>query len=201
MSSEVKLDSLLERIYQDGVEKSNKKSEEIVSTANQNAKKIIDEANARAEAIIKEADQKVEELKRNTLSDIRMGGEQAISALKQRIKDLIVAKVAKEGMKEIFADSSFLKTLVLEVVKKWDKNADMSLCFSDNMKNDIDSAFINSIKDAVSKIEVNFDKKMSTGFKISEQGHGYELSFTDQNFVEFFSMFIKQKTEEIFFTK
>ena len=33
MSEDKKLDSLLERVYQDGVEKSNKKADEIISNA------------------------------------------------------------------------------------------------------------------------------------------------------------------------
>ena len=96
MAEEKKLDSLLERIYQDGVEKSNKKADEIISNAKSEADRIIKEAEAKSEEIIKEAERKSEELKKNTITDVRMAGEQSISALKQRIKDLVTAKVLED---------------------------------------------------------------------------------------------------------
>ena len=40
MAEDKKLDSLLERVYQDGVEKSNKKAEEIISNAKSEADKL-----------------------------------------------------------------------------------------------------------------------------------------------------------------
>ncbi|WP_143272357.1 PRD domain-containing protein, partial [Brachyspira hyodysenteriae] len=58
-----------------------------------------------SEEIIKEAERKSEELKKNTITDVRMAGEQSISALKQRIKDLVTAKVLEEGLKGAVADT------------------------------------------------------------------------------------------------
>ena len=55
MAEDKKLDSLLERVYQDGVEKSNKKAEEIISNAKSEADKILKDAEAKSEEIIKEA--------------------------------------------------------------------------------------------------------------------------------------------------
>ncbi|WPC22899.1 V-type ATP synthase subunit E [Brachyspira hyodysenteriae] len=204
MAEEKKLDSLLERIYQDGVEKSNKKADEIISNAKSEADRIIKEAEAKSEEIIKEAERKSEELKKNTITDVRMAGEQSISALKQRIKDLVTAKVLEEGLKGAFADTSFLKDLILEVVKKWDINssdADVTVYFPESKKSDIDSSFEKSIKSAIKNATINFDKKLSNGFKIVPEGGNYQLQFTDEDFVEFFSDYIKAKTEEVIFSK
>ncbi|MCZ9939344.1 V-type ATP synthase subunit E [Brachyspira hyodysenteriae] len=204
MAEEKKLDSLLERIYQDGVEKSNKKADEIISNAKSEADRIIKEAEAKSEEIIKEAERKSEELKKNTITDVRMAGEQSISALKQRIKDLVTAKVLEEGLKGAFADTSFLKDLILEVVKKWDitsSDADVTVYFPESKKADIDSSFEKSIKSAIKNATINFDKKLSNGFKIVPEGGNYQLQFTDEDFVEFFSDYIKAKTEELIFSK
>ena len=186
MAEEKKLDSLLERIYQDGVEKSNKKADEIISNAKSEADRI---AEAKSEEIVKEAERKSEELKKNTITDVRMAGEQSISALKQRVKELVTAKVLEEGLKGAFADTSFLKDLILEVVKKWDissTNSDVTVYFPESKKADIDSAFEKSIKAAIKNATINFDKKLSNGFKIVPEGGNYQLQFTDEDFVEFF---------------
>ncbi|WP_297207990.1 V-type ATP synthase subunit E [uncultured Brachyspira sp.] len=204
MAEDKKLDSLLERIYQDGVEKSNKKADEIISNAKSEAERIVKEAEAKSEEIIKEAERKSEELKKNTITDVRMAGEQSISALKQRVKELVTAKVLEDGLKGAFADADFLKNLILEVVKKWDissGDSDVTVYFPESKKGDIDSAFEKSIKSAIRNATINFDKKLSNGFKIVPEGGNYQLQFTDEDFVAFFSDYIKAKTEEVIFNK
>ena len=204
MAEDKKLDSLLERIYQDGVEKSNKKADEIISNAKSEAERIVKEAEAKSEEIIKEAERKSEELKKNTITDVRMAGEQSISALKQRVKELVTAKVLEDGLKGAFADANFLKDLILEVVKKWDissGDSDVTVYFPESKKGDIDSAFEKSIKSAIKNATINFDKKLSNGFKIVPEGGNYQLQFTDEDFVAFFSDYIKAKTEEVIFNK
>ena len=204
MAEDKKLDSLLERIYQDGVEKSNKKADEIISNAKSEAERIVKEAESKSEEIIKEAERKSEELKKNTITDVRMAGEQSISALKQRVKELVTAKVLEDGLKGAFADANFLKDLILEVVKKWDissGDSDVTVYFPESKKGDIDSAFEKSIKSAIRNATINFDKKLSNGFKIVPEGGNYQLQFTDEDFVAFFSDYIKAKTEEVIFNK
>ena len=157
-----------------------------------------------AEEIIKEAQRKSEELKKNTITDVCMAGEQSISALKQRVKDLVTSKVLEEGLKGAFADTAFLKDLILEVVKKWDiasGNSDVTVYFPESKKADIDAAFEKSIKSAINNATINFDKKLSNGFKIVPNNGNYQLQFTDEDFVEFFSDYIKAKTEEVIFSK
>lgn len=202
MAEDKKLDSLLERVYQDGVEKSNKKADEIISNAKSEAEKILKDAESKSEEIIKEAERKAEELKKNTITDVRMAGEQSISVLKQRIKELVSASVLEDGLKGAFADTNFLKDLILEVVKKWDiASDDVSFYFPESKKGDINDAFEKSIKSAIKNATINFDKKLSNGFKIVPEGGNYQMQFTDEDFVEFFSDFIKAKTEEVVFSK
>lgn len=204
MVDDKKLDILLQRVYQDGMEKSKKESEEIVSQANEKAKNIIEEATQKSKLIIEEANKKAEEVKKNTETDVRMAGEQSVATLKQSMKDMISSDVLSAPMKDLFVDVSFLKELILEVVKKWDAkvlSSDVSLYFSDSMKSKIDDAFVSSVKKSAEKINVNFDGKMSGGFKIVSEANGYKLSFTDEDFVLLFGDFIKQKTEEVLFKK
>jgi len=204
MVEDKKLDSLLERIYQDGLEKSNKKSEEVLANTQKEADKMISNAKEKANAIIQDAEKKSEELRRNTLTDVSMSGEQAISALKQRIKDLVVSEVLASDLKEAFVNASFLESLILEIVKKGDLSDgkdDISLYFPESKKAEIEKTFAASIKKSVTNIVIKFDKKLSNGFKIVPSEGNYKLQFTDEDFIEFFKDYIKQKTEDILFKK
>lgn len=201
MVDDKKLDILLQRVYQDGMEKSKRESEQIISEANAKAKSIIDEANLKAKSIVDEANKKSEEINKNTMTDIKMAGEQAITTLKQNIKSMICSDVLSAPMKEAFVDVEFLKSLITDIVNKWDNNKslDISVCFADSMKSKIDDAFISSIKKSASNLNVNFDGKMSSGFCIVSESSGYKLSFTDEDFVLLLSDFVKQKTQDILF--
>lgn len=204
MAEEKTLDSLIDRVYQDGLQKVNNEAEKIVSAAKSEAEKIVKEAEAKSEEIIKEAERKAEELKKNTITDVRMAGEQSISVVKQRIKDLVSSSVLEDGFKGAFADTNFLKDLILEVVKKDDissSNSDVSIYFAESKRSEINSAFENSIKSVIKNATINFDKKLSNGFKIVPSGSNYQLQFTDEDFVEFFKDYIKAKTEEVIFNK
>ena len=204
MVEDKKLDSLLERIYKDGVEKSNRKSEEVLANTQREADKIISDAKEKASSIVVEAEKKAEELRRNTLTDVSMSGEQAISALKQRIKDLIVTDVLANDLKEAFVNASFLESLILEIVKKGDlsdSKGDISLYFPESKKTEIENTVASSIKKSIKNVVIQFDSKLSNGFKIVPAEGNYKLQFTDEDFVEFFKDYIKQKTEDILFKK
>ena len=204
MAEEKNFNALLERICKDGVDKANKEKDEILSTAKKEAEDIVSKAKEEAQRIVSEAEKKAKDFESNAKSEVARGGEQAISVIKQRIKDLVTASVLDEGLKGAFADTNFLKELILEVVKKWDVNntsSDVSIYFPESKKSEINSAFESSIKSSIKNATINFDKKLSNGFKIVPEGGNYQLQFTDEDFVAFFSDYIKSTTEEIIFKK
>lgn len=202
MVEEKKLDSLLERIYQDGVEKSNKKNKELLENAQKEAEKIIETAKKEASSILSDAERKASELKKNTQNEVRMAGEQAISEIKQRIKNIVVSDVLEDGMKASFADDKFLKSLVLDIVKNWSNISaedSITVLFPADKKDAIDSAFSASIKKSVKNAKIDFEKSMSKGFKIVPESGSYQMQFSDEDFVELFKDYLKQKTQEVLF--
>ena len=204
MAEEKNFNALLERICKDGVDKANKEKDEIISNAKKEAEDIVSKAKEEAQRIVSEAERKAKDFESNAKSEVARGGEQAISVIKQRIKELVTASVLDEGLKGAFADTNFLKDLILEVVKKWDMNStdsDVSIYFPESKKSEINSAFESSIKSSIKNATINFDKKLSNGFKIVPDGGNYQLQFTDEDFVAFFSDYIKATTEEVIFKK
>lgn len=110
---EQKLENLTKKIYDEGVERAKKEAEEIIQKARQDAEKIIQKARDEADNIHKKAENESAELKRNTQADLRLAGNQAVSALKQQIKELLAAHILKEKTSELFADPAFLKEMIL----------------------------------------------------------------------------------------
>ena len=70
-----------------------------------------------------------------------------------------------------------------------------------NVNGTIKDGAIFANKVTINNATINFDKKLSNGFKIVPNNGNYQLQFTDEDFVEFFSDYIKAKTEEVIFSK
>jgi len=196
---ENKLDTLTQKIYQEGIDRANDEKEKLLNQAKEEADQIKKQAQQEAEKIKKTAHDEAAELKRNTMADLKLAGNQAISSLKQQIKDLLVVKILEKETKDLFVDSKFLKELILSITKNWDQKEGLDLTFSDDLNDKIDKSFENSIRKEIKDLEINFDKKLASGFRIVPHNSSFQITFTDQDFIAFFKPFVRDKAEKVLF--
>ena len=78
----------------------------------------------------------------------------------------------------------------------------LSLLLPENKKNELDS-FLKSevISQLKGGINIVFDNKITTGFKIGPKEEGYHISFTDKDLQQLFSEYLKPKTREFLFAE
>lgn len=193
------IDQLTEKIYQEGIEKGKKEGAQIVEDAKAEASEILKKAQLEADKIKSKAQLDAENLKRNTLSEIKLAGDQSISSLKQKIKNLISENILDKKIKDLFVSEEFLRTIILEIIKDWDASQGINVTLSKSVEEKLDETFEASVVKAAKGLIINFDNKLKGGFKISETGSSYQLAFSDEDFIEFFKPFLRQKAEEILF--
>jgi len=193
------IDQLTEKIYQEGIEKGKHEAAKIVENAKSEAAAMIKKAQAEGDKIRSKAEQDAENLKRNTLSEIKLAGDQSVSALKQKIKDLISEDILDSKIKDLFVTEAFLKTIILEIVKNWEASQGINVTLSKSVEKKLSDSFEASIVKAAKGLVINFDHKLKGGFKISESGSSYQIAFTDEDFIEFFKPFLRQKAEQVLF--
>jgi V/A-type H+-transporting ATPase subunit E len=198
---EQKLENLTRKIYEEGVERARQDAEGILQKARQDAEKIIKDAREEAAKIHKQAENEAAELKRNTRADLHLAGNQALSALKQQIKELLVTHILREQTSQLFADPAFLKEMILAITKKWDPREPVEIQLDASMENIINEAFESSIRKEVKNLTITFNKRLSRGFRISPEGDSFQITFTDEDFNEFFKPYINEKTDKILFSK
>ena len=192
------IDTLTDKIYQEGIEKAEAEAAEIIDNAKKEALKIRDQAKARSEEIIHEANEKSAELMQNTLTDIRLAGNKSILALKQEIKRMIKTEILDKNISKAFSDPDFLKEILLEVIKQQAGKID-TVVLSQKMKEKLSPSFLNSLGKSLKNIKVDFNKRIEGGFQIMEDKSGYMVTFTDKDFVAFFSPFLNETTEKALF--
>jgi V/A-type H+-transporting ATPase subunit E len=198
---EHKLENLTQKIYEEGVERARKDADEIIQKARHKAEKIIEDAHNEATKIQKQAENESAELKRNTLADLHLAGNQSVSALKQHIKEILASNILKEKTSQLFADPAFLKEMILAITQKWDPRVAVEVQLDASLEDKIDEAFENSIRKEVKNLTIDFNKRLSRGFRISPDGSSFQITFTDEDFNEFFKPYINEKTEKILFSK
>ena len=199
---EGKLKELTSKIYQEGVEKAKSEGRDIVEASSKQAQTILANAQNQARDIINNATKEAEQLKQKVYSELKMVGNQSINTLKQEITAILSKSSLEHGIKNAMNDTDFIKSLIKEMVSKWDSNSkDLVLTLPKKFETEMTTFFKTKAQDILSKgIELKFENRMDGGFKIGPKDNSYLLSFTDKEFLQFFQSYLKPLTKEILFS-
>lgn len=199
-----KLDILTKKIYEQGVEKANHDAVEIVENAKKEAEKIVNDAKIEAERIVNQANKEAEELKTKVNADVKMAATQSIAVTKQEIEKMVIMSAAEQGVKASMSSADFVKELIKDIVKAFNpENASpvaLDLILPEAMKKEVEPFVKNEInKMFKSNVTVSFNKKLGGGFKVAPQDGGYVLQFTDEEFTQLISNYLRPATKKILF--
>ncbi len=199
-----KLQELTEKIYQEGISKGNAEAEIIISDAKNEAKTILTNAKKEAEKLLTDAKKKSEEIKSNAEAELKLSSKQAINSLKQGITNLINDSIVNSSVSKAFDDDTFVKKIIELSVNKWDlssdENIDISILIPENEEKKLSEYFIHSAKKLLDRgMEIKPVSDLKKGFQISPKDGSYKISFTDDDFVNFFKQYLRPKLIELLF--
>lgn len=199
-----KLQELTDRLYNEGLSKGKQEGEELLQKARAEADGIVAQARAEAERIVAQANKEAEELKTKVAADIKMAATQSISVTKQEIEQMLVTKVAAEGVKANMTNADFVKELIVNVVKAFDsQNASpvaLDLILPEALKAQVEPFVQNEIASQFKgEVTVDYSKKMNGGFKVAPKDGGYTLQFTDDEFTQLIANYLRPATKKILF--
>ncbi len=202
---ENKLQELTEKIYAEGVDKANKEAEEIIEKARKEAESMHKKAEKEAAQIIDKAEKEAKEIKKNVASEVSLSARQAISTIKQRITELITTKSTGEKVKEAFDDKKFLQNIIETAIKNWDpsgsKGIDVAVLLPEKDRKELDEYFKTKQKSLLEAgLELKFDESMESGFKIGPKDGSYQISFTEEDFENFFRNYLRPRTTELLYS-
>ena len=178
------LQSLLEKINEEGVKKGEETKNKIISDAGIEAEKIISDAKAKADDIVKKAQLDSETVKSR--------GE---AAVRQAVRDIVITLQGeilnrfKSVVKESTADAmtpDLMGKIIIEMVKNYNiKNpsgeADIELILAqkdiDAMERLLKTSLVNSLKKNPS---ISLGQNFAAGIKISFKGDDVFFDFSDE---------------------
>ncbi|MEM9297639.1 MAG: V-type ATP synthase subunit E [Bacteroidota bacterium] len=194
------IEKLTDKIYQEGVEKAQKESKEIISSAEVECNRILEEARKEAKSIVAKAEQEAAKTIRSTENELKLKGKQFISDLQDEIRTLLSSKILKNGTSAAFADAAFLKSAILEAIGFWKSSDDLELILPQELEKKLDKAFQGSIKEHTQNLTVSFNDKMSSGFTIVDKEESYQISFSENEFIMLFGSYLTDKTNQVLFS-
>lgn len=198
---EQKLQSLLEKIQQEGVDKGQEVANSLVNDAEQKAKEIVSAAERHAEEIRKQAAQEAEELKRNVTSELKLSAQQTVEALQQRITDLVTAQATAAPVEGAFKDKDFLKGVIESLIGQWQQDGQgAALHLSPEREKELYEYFSARAQESLKAgLVVKPAPTLSEGFRIGPADGSYVVSFTEADFQAFFADFLRPRTKSMLY--
>jgi V/A-type H+-transporting ATPase subunit E len=201
-----KLQQLTEKIFKEGISKGNAEAEKIINDSKKQAGEIIANAKKEEEKIINDAKKKSVEIKSSSEAEFRLSSKQAINALKQQITELINGEIVSTSVKKVFEDKDFIKRLIETSIKNWkpapDEDADLTILLPEKEEKEIQQYFTKSVKDLLKKgIEIRFDADIKSGFQIGPKNGSYKISFTEEDFINFFKQYLRPRLIKLLFSE
>ncbi len=201
---ENKLQELTQKLYNEGVEKAKAEAEKVLAEAKSEAEKIKQEAEKEAKEIIASAEQKSAEIKKNVDAELNLAAKQAVRTTKQKITDMIVSKVIDEPVKKAFDDEKFVKEVIESVVKNWNpqksETIDLSVLLPADLEKEFSKYFAaKSGKELNTNLELSFSDTIKGGFKVGPADGSYKISFSEEDFENFFKSYLRPKTIEMLY--
>ena len=201
-----KLQELTEKLYSEGLSKGKADAEELVANAKKEAEEIIAKAKEEYSRILESAKRDSNDFRVKIENEIRMVSRQTLAAVKQNIEEVVITKAIENPVKESVSSKEFLGTLIKSAIASFNPAKSdaitLEILLPESQKNELDSFIKKDILSQLnSGVELNYDKKVQTGFKIGPKGEGYHISFTDKDFQGLLSQYLKPKTREFLFSE
>ncbi|HUX49910.1 MAG TPA: hypothetical protein VMW73_03895 [Spirochaetia bacterium] len=199
----MKIEELTSKIYEEGVAKAKAQEEDLLVRARKEAEKLVSDAKAQAAAIVETAKTEAEQLRARVAGELRMAGEQAVGELQNRVTDALVDNTLPASVSAAMQDTSFVRTLIQEVVGKWDvaqTSIDLAVILPESTQKEMVQFFGANARELLDRgLELTFSSEVKSGFQIRPKDGSYRLSFQNEDFVWFFRSFLRERTRELLF--
>jgi len=193
---EVKLESLIEKIKQEGVDKAEETSKQIIDSAKAEADSIISKAKKNADKLMAEAQNKTDRFQKNAELAIQHAVRDSRLLLQKEFTSLF-DRIFKQEVAETL-EPAFLKELIVKIVDGWIKSSNTDI---DLNKKDLDQLerllFSGVRKDLKKTITLKPSSEISHGFRIGLKGEDVYYDFSDESIADMLSLFLNQKLKAI----
>ena len=196
----INLKTLIEKVHDEGIEKAKGEAEHIIDEAKQQSAQLLKDAEQRIAKMEDKSLNEVNRIRENLNSELKAVAQQSISTIKSELAAVISSGVASQGISEVLHEKEFLQNLILTVLQKWnvsDSHFQLELLLNETDQAQLKDFFEEKIKKELAiELEIVINNKIKSGFKIAVKNENYCVSFSDEDFKNFFDSYLRKKTLE-----
>lgn len=192
------LQSLLEKINTDGIQKARAAGDEILAAARKQADEIIAAANAKAQTIVNEAGEEARRTVERSENAIRQSARDVALQLKSELESRLktaVSNSAKEAMTPAFM-ASLIRDMALACCK--DPDGEVKVFAAVNQSGVLENAVKDTLNDSFRKMPQIFgDSGVKGGLQISFNGEDVFMDFSTDAIVELVGNYTSERIRKI----
>jgi V/A-type H+-transporting ATPase subunit E len=114
-----KLRALTEKLYQEGIEAGQSQADLLLADAKKKAETIISDAQLKAKEIMEKASKDNELRNKQTMSELKLASDKALSSIKQNISRLISNELFNSSVDKAMKDGEFIQKMVFAILESW----------------------------------------------------------------------------------
>jgi V/A-type H+-transporting ATPase subunit E len=142
----------------------------------------------------------VNRIRENLNSELKAVAQQAVSTIKGELAAVISSRITAQGISDALNEKEFLQKIIFTVLQKWnpaDTNFQFELLLNKDDEAKLHDFFEQRIKKELgTEVEIVIENKIKSGFKIGVKNENYYVSFSDEDFENFFKGYLRKKTLE-----
>lgn len=181
MEKEVSVQSLLDRIKEEGIEAAEKTSQEILERARSEAEEIIRESEKKGERIIAAAEEEAQRIRQTLEKDMEQRGRDLILAIRNEIIELFDRILQREVASSLSPE--FMKEMILKMLQRWKVNeaSQLEILAKNGEATELEEHLFKEAQEELRKgIVVRPVQGLSAGFRIGERGGNMVYDFTEE---------------------
>lgn len=197
-----KLKELTEKIYNEGLEKGRIEAENLIKNAQEQANKMISDAKLASETLMASTQNEVAVLRKNVENELKMSVKHTTNAIKQSILNLISSKLFEQPVEMFLKEPEFLKKLIQTTLENWnfEANEGAVIKVSADFEQELNKYLTQQLPNLLSKgVEIQVDKRIKSGFRIGPKDNKYIISFSEQDFNNFFKQYTTPRIQSYLF--
>ncbi len=192
------LNSLIQRLKEEGIEEARDKSREIIDNTTKKAAKIIEEAEEKKAEIINGAEKKAASLKKACDDALKQASRDLILSLRENITELFNSVTKREVSASITRD--VLKDIITNIAQgfKAGSELDIEVVLSPEDKKSLEDVLVKALKKELEKgVTLKPSHSVKKGFRIGAENKEFYYDFTDDAIAEAIELYLSPRIKDI----
>lgn len=197
-TKEIKLDNLIQKIKEEGVQEAKKQSEDIISQAEEQARQILEDARIKRDSIIRVGRVDADNLKKNGQEALRQAARDVLLSLRERIIELFDSVVKNRVSQQLSPEN--LKDIIKKIIENFKKgeSPDIEILLSRQDKKELEGVFWKAFADELKKgVTLKTSPHIEKGFRIGEKNKNFYYDFTDEAIAQTFKLYLNPKIRDL----